>query len=65
MDDMIERFFLDLHENYRNEAWIREGPFITTQNAHLENNNSATAEMIPGIVKEYLGPDTLENPNEN
>lgn len=53
-EELIERVFPNIVQNYRNHDWLRERAILAPKNLHVNAINYQIQEKLPGAVTLYL-----------
>lgn len=63
-DELIDRVFPNIGQNYRNYDWLRERAILAPKNVHVNAINHQIQEKLPGAVTSYKSVDCAMNQDD-
>ena len=63
-DELIQAVFPQLHEQYKNTAWLAERAILAPRNDAVNQINDTMLQLIPENEKVYLAVDTTMEPDD-
>ncbi|GBN07344.1 hypothetical protein AVEN_96606-1 [Araneus ventricosus] len=64
VQELINKLYPDIAENYKKHDWLSERAILAAKNDAVHELNSRIQEMIPGPVTEYRSIDTVVDSND-